>query len=161
MASHSRARPGPAAAPRKVTGRMEHQQPRWLRAPITRGQSRHFLSVLKGLKPGELQQLAAGQDKEINATLIGIAVTGGMAVWNRRVPSDEPLLVQAVANFAKLVSLAASGGAIEADDAAFVWETLMADGDDGRDPDKMALLRRAGHRWLRPGPEDPGTGIQA
>lgn len=139
---------------------MEHQQPRWLRAPITRGQSKHFLSVLKGLKPGELQQLAAGQDKEINATLIGIAVTGGMAVWNRRVASDEPLLVQAVANFAKLVSLAASGGAIEADDAAFVWETLMADGDDGRDPDKMALLRRAGHRWLRPASEDEETGTK-
>jgi hypothetical protein len=137
---------------------MEHKQPRWLRVPITRGQSRHFLRVLTRLTPGELQQLAEDEQEEISATLIGIAVTARDAIWNRGVPSDEPLLAEAVANFANLVSLAIGEGAVDVEDAAFVWETLDWGDGGGGDPDKMALLRRAGHGWLAPAPEDSTKG---
>ena len=160
MASHSRARPRPAAAPGKVTGKMEQEQPRWLRVPITRGQSRHFLRALTRLTPGELQQLAEDEQEEISATLIGIAVTARDAIWNRGVPSDEPLLAEAVANFANLVSLAIGEGAVDVEEAAFVWETLDWAGGGRGDPDKMALLRRAGDRWRRPASEDEGTATE-
>lgn len=161
MASHSRAGSGPAATPREMTAEMEPLRPRWLRVPITRGQSRHFLRVLTRLTSGDVQQLANDEQEETMATLIGIAVTARDAIWHRGVPFDEPILAAAVTNFADLIWAAVDRGSIDVEDAAFVWETLDWGDDGGRDPNKSALLRRTGHRWIGPTPEDPGTGSQA